>query len=78
MFKVNDKVRIKSKEILQGLYKEDKFDLVKSMIKYGGKETKIKEVIDKENWNESGLKKINFDYIIDVSLYKQGNLRGDL
>ena len=49
MFKVNDKVRIKSKEMLQVLYKEDKFDLVKSMIKYGGKETKIKEVIDKEN-----------------------------
>ena len=55
MFKINDKVKIKSKEILQGLYKEDKFDLTKSMIKYGGKETKIKEVIDKENWNDENI-----------------------
>lgn len=55
MFKVNDKVRIKSKEMLQVLYKEDKFDIVKSMIKYGGKETKIKEVIDKENWNNKNI-----------------------
>ena len=55
MFKVNDKVRIKSKEILQVLYKEDKFDLVKSMIKYGGEETRIKEVINKENWNNKNI-----------------------
>lgn len=30
------------------------------------------------NWNKEGLSKINFDYDIDVSLYKQGNLRGDV
>lgn len=30
------------------------------------------------NWNKEGLSKINFDYNIDVSLYKQGNLRGDV
>ena len=55
MFKVNDKFKIKSKEIMQWLYKEDKFDLVKSMIKYGVKETRIKEVIDKENWNDENI-----------------------
>lgn len=55
MFKVNDKVKIKSKEILQVLYKEYKFDLAKSMIKFGGEETKIKEVIDKENWNDENI-----------------------
>lgn len=30
------------------------------------------------NWNKEGLPSIKFDYNIDVSLYKQGNLRGDI
>ena len=31
-----------------------------------------------KDWNKEGLNKLNLTYKIDVSLYKQGNLRGDL
>ncbi len=33
---------------------------------------------ENKNWNKDGLNKLNLKYNIDVSLYKQGNLRGDL
>lgn len=33
---------------------------------------------ENKNWNKEGLNKLNLKYNIDVSLYKQGNLRGDL
>ena len=55
MFKIGDKIRVKPIEELEKLYKTDSYDLVKSMIKYGGKETRIKEVIDKENWNDENI-----------------------
>ena len=59
------------------LAKEDEYDFL-NMGNYIYKNNKKYFDFDKKNWNESGLKKINFDYTIDVSLYKQGNLRGDL
>lgn len=33
---------------------------------------------ENKDWNKDGLNKLNLKYNIDVSLYKQGNLRGDL
>lgn len=33
---------------------------------------------ENKDWNKVGLNKLNLKYNIDVSLYKQGNLRGDL
>lgn len=33
---------------------------------------------EKKDWNKEGLNKLNLKYNMDVSLYKQGNLRGDL
>ena len=33
---------------------------------------------ENKDWNKDGLNKLNIKYNIDVSLYKQGNLRGDL
>ncbi len=59
------------------LAKENEYDFL-NIGNYIYKNNKKYFDFDKKNWNESGLKKINFDYTIDVSLYKQGNLRGDL
>lgn len=33
---------------------------------------------ENKDWNKDGLNKLNLKYNIDLSLYKQGNLRGDL
>lgn len=33
---------------------------------------------ENKDWNKDGLNKLNLKYNIDVSLYKQGNLRGDI
>lgn len=33
---------------------------------------------DKNNWNKEGLNKLNFDYKVEVNIYKQGNLKEEV
>ena len=62
MLKVGDKVRVKSIEDLEKLYKTDSYDVTKGMLKYADEEGVIVEVRDEITFRDEKLIGYELDF----------------